>query len=364
MSAMNPNDERERDLIAEQAVGWFVANRAGLSAGEQDHFVAWLKASPLHVGEYLGLAGMANDLRDACAGSAPSIDLLVARARAAPEEPVLRLWPHLPSSRGAHPPRRYPAAVIFAAAAMLSLILVAWWNLRPAPRLPAPGTVATLHFETRHGEQQTRRLPDNSVLHLNTDSALTISFSNSERLALLTAGEADFEVIPDAGRPFRVLAGPAEMVDIGTQFDVRLEHGSSVITVIEGRVAVGPSSMLHADADAGHEPLARFVELAADQQIRVAQGVWPAAPIAVDAHRTSSWLRRQISFDHEPLARVATEFNRYSSKPIEIETPTLRDMEISGVFATDDIDGFVAFLRSLEGVHVEVTATRIRVRRD
>jgi transmembrane sensor len=69
-------------------------------------------------------------------------------------------------------------------------------------------------------------------------------------------------------------------------------------------------------------------------------------------------------FDHEPLARVATEFNRYASKPIEIATPALRDLEISGVFATDDTAAFIAFLRSLEGVHVEVTATHIRVTRD
>jgi ferric-dicitrate binding protein FerR (iron transport regulator) len=69
-------------------------------------------------------------------------------------------------------------------------------------------------------------------------------------------------------------------------------------------------------------------------------------------------------FDHEPLSLVATEFNRYASKPIEITTPALRDLQISGVFTTDDTDGFIAFLRSLEGVHVEVTATRIRVSRD
>lgn len=361
---MSPNDERQRHLIAEQAIAWFVANRAGLSAGEQKDFVAWLNASPIHVEEYLGLAGMANDLRDACAKSAPSIDSLVAHARAAPEEPIRRLWPRLTTSGDARSPFWYRPIAGLAAAAMLSLALFVWWELRVAPRPPAPDRVVTLHFETRHGEQQTRRLPDDSVLHLNTDSAVTISFSKSERIVMLTAGEADFEVIHDLKRPFRVFAGSAEMVDIGTQFDVRLEHGTTVVTVVEGRVAVGPSSMLHVGADSSRELLVRFIELAANQQISVAQGAWPAVPIAVDAHRTASWLRRQISFDHEPLGRVAAEFNRYSTKPIEIDTPALRDLQISGVFATDDIDAFVAFLRSLEGVHVEVTADRIRVRRD
>jgi transmembrane sensor len=66
-------------------------------------------------------------------------------------------------------------------------------------------------------------------------------------------------------------------------------------------------------------------------------------------------------FEREPLERVAGEFNRYSTKPIEITTPGLRSLEISGVFATDDTEAFLAFLRSLEGVRVEVTATQIRV---
>ena len=72
----------------------------------------------------------------------------------------------------------------------------------------------------------------------------------------------------------------------------------------------------------------------------------------------------QIAFDHEPLEKVAAEFNRYAPKPIEIVTPGLQKLEISGVFATDDPAAFIAFLRSMEGVQVEETATRFRVSRD
>ena len=56
------------------------------------------------------------------------------------------------------------------------------------------------------------------------------------------------------------------------------------------------------------------------------RATWPVTPVAVDAKRTTAWLHRQIVFDNEAL-----EF---------------------------------AFLRSLKGVRVEVTATRIRVSRD
>ena len=105
------------------------------------------------------------------------------------------------------------------------------------------------------------------------------------------------------------------------------------------------------------------MQLVANQQISVAQGQWPATPTAVDAQRATAWLHRQIVFEHEPLEQVAAEFNRYALKPIEITAPELRNLEVSGIFSTDDPEEILAFLRSLEGVRVDVTATQIRVSR-
>jgi transmembrane sensor len=359
---MTAIEERVRDLIAQQAADWFVANRGQPSSRERAEFAAWLKASPVHVEEYLGLAALTRDLRQACAELADSVDSVVADAKRAE---VRTLWPRvLGTAPRMFGPLGPAAAVTVASIAVLCLGFSAWWSFRLGSPMAATDTVATAHFETRHGEQQTHRLSDGTVVHLNTDSAVTVRYDRSERVVMLTAGEADFEVTHQAKRPFRVFAASAEIADIGTQFDVRLEPGSTLVTVIDGKVAVAPSSIAHESSGPSQAWFAEFVEVAADQQISVSQGAWPAAPISVDAHRSTSWLRRQISFDHEPLSRVATEFNRYSAKPIEIDTPALQDMEISGAFATDDAGAFIAFLRSLDGVRVEVTSTRIRVTRD
>jgi transmembrane sensor len=93
----------------------------------------------------------------------------------------------------------------------------------------------------------------------------------------------------------------------------------------------------------------------------VTEGKWPVEPRAVDAERATAWLRREIVFEREPLGRVAAEFNRYAAKPIEITSPALRDLEISGVFRADETEEFLAFLRRLDGVRVDVTPTLIRV---
>ncbi|HWW29349.1 MAG TPA: FecR domain-containing protein [Steroidobacteraceae bacterium] len=364
---MNSNEEKVRTAIAEQAGEWFVASDEGpLEERDSADLVTWLKASPLHVEEFLGVSVIARDLKQARTDPEYSLEAVLARARAAADTPVQHFWPRVIGAALVTPSRRWlPAAVTMAACAVLSLGLFSWWNLRPTSHVPVPGGTTALHFETRHGEQLSRRLADNSVLHLDTDSAVTIQYGANERLVTLTSGQAVFEVAHEPNRAFRVVTKSAEVVDLGTKFDVRLEDDATLVTVVEGRVGVGPIPALARPGTSSNSGRPRgFVQLSANQQVRVAEGAWPATSVAVDAQRTTAWLRGEIVFDNEPLANVAAEFNRYAPKPVEVATPALRNLQISGVFATDDTEAFIAFLHSLKGVRVEVSATQIRVSQD
>jgi transmembrane sensor len=343
---MNSNEDQIRSAIAEQAGEWFVANQEGsLDARDSAGLAAWLRASPAHIEEFLGVSAIARDLK--AAGTDPEYSLEAILARADNRAAIAAV--------ADRPARRWlTAAVATAACIVLSLGVFLTWNPMHVDHVSVAEVVATLHFEAGHGEQLTRVLADHSVLHLDTDSAVDIRYSKNERRVVLLSGQAAFEVAHERGRAFRVVAGATQVVDLGTQFDVRLEHGATVITVVEGRVAVGPT-----DPAQSRLP----IPLSAGQQIRVSEAEWPVEPTAVDAQRATAWLRREIVFDHEPLESVAAEYNRYSSKPIEIATPALRSLQITGVFATDDPDAFIAFLRSLKAVRVEVTDARIRVSR-
>jgi transmembrane sensor len=362
---MDNNEQKSRDAIAEQAAERFVANDDG-PLGERDSaaLLAWLKASPAHIEALLDVSGIAHDLPELRADPEYSVAALAERARGESDNTVQPLRP-IVSGAQEHTPRWRAAAVAMGIFATVCVGLFLVWNLRSAgPESPFNGSTA-LQFETRHGEQRTWRLADNTMLHLNTDSAVTIRYGKTERLAMLSSGQAYFEVAHEPNRAFRVFAGAAEVIAIGTKFDVRLEHDATIVTMVEGRIAVGPSSMSgERGAGSGEEQPARFVELGPDQQIKLVAGEWPPEVTAVDSQRDTAWLRRQIVFDHEPLKMVAAEFNRYAQKPIAITSPALQNLQISGAFATDDIDAFIAFLRRLKGVQVEVTATQIRVSGD
>ena len=361
---MISKEEHMRAVIAEQAVDWFVEHDEGpLDTRESAALVAWYRASPINVEEFLGVAAIARDLREAGPDSEHSVEALVARARADDDARVQSLWPRaFAAVSDLRVPRWQTSAVTIAAVGLVSLGLFLLWNLRSIPRQASPSGATALHFETRHGELQTHRLPDGSVVHLNMDTAVTVRYGTTERRLVLASGQAGFEVAHEPKRPFHVFAGPAEAIALGTQFDVRVGSDSTMVTVVEGRVAVGLSEMLEPRgmSSSQRQPV-QLVELGPNQQVSVSRDEWPATPRAIDAKRTTAWLHRQIAFDHEPLERVAAEFNRYAARPIEIMTPELQKLEITGTFSIDDSEEFVAFLRSLDGVRVDVTTTRIRV---
>jgi len=366
MTSMISKDEQMRAAVAEQAVDWFLErDERPLDTRESAALMAWYKASPINVEEFLGVAAIARDLREAGPDSEHSVEALVARAHADDDARVQPLWPRaLAALSDLRVPRWQTSAVTIAALGLgLVTLGVFWlWNFRSIPQQASPTGVTALHFSTRHGEQQTHRLADGSLLHLNTDTAVTVQYSKTERQVELTSGQAGFEVAHEPKRPFHVFAGPAEVIDLGTQFDVRLRSDSTLVTVVEGHVAVRAADMSERRSTSSNpRPPVRLVELGPDQQVSVSPDEWPATPTAVDAKRTTAWLHRQIAFNHEPLERVAAELNRYGPKPIEILTPELRKLEVTGTFSIDDTEEFLAFLRTLDGVRVDVSATQIRV---
>ena len=352
---MRPDADRERETIAAQAAKWFVANREPLDATQKAEFGEWLRRSRRHEEEYLTLLRLARRLQRASA-EAPYVDSLLGGVRSEDAASVRPIGARRSARRAMLP--RHPWLYAAAAAGIACVgVLVYRGSVERHP----PGQVLSQHYLTGHGQQLTQSLADGSVLRLDTDSAVTVRYEQGLRQVEIERGQAVFTVAHDPARTFRVTAGSAQVVAIGTQFDVYLQGEVTLVTVVEGRVSVGASR--GARTDVGQRAMASSmpVELSAGQQARVVRGLLPAPPSQVDTGRVTAWLHRQIAFEHEALSVVAAEFSRYSPTPVEIESPELRALAVSGVFNVDDSESFVAFLRGLQGVGVEVTSTRIRV---
>jgi len=354
---VTPSEEQIRAVVAQQAGTWFIANQSGsLEQAERAAFVAWLKASPIHVEEYLGVALIAHDLPAAMDEPDLPLESLLEMARADDTNGVVSLEPpmrvrDLPSKQVSKL-RTWSFATSTAAVVLVLAASALWW-LHDGDLLGLPKT-----YKTAHGEQIVAQLPDGSELHLNTDSSVTVRYTRSERVVEIARGQALFRVARDERRRFRVAAGEVHVLAVGTQFDTYRRSDATIVTVVEGSVAVlagqpPPPDVPGLPLDA--------LRVNAGYQVHVdARGVL-AQPTPVDVQQTVAWLQGKIAFEQRPLGEVAEEFNRYGSIPIEIDDAALRALPISGVFDAYDVDSFVAFLQTLDGVRVERTTARIRV---
>jgi transmembrane sensor len=349
MTPMNLSDEKIRAAIAEQASEWFVENRSGLlDQKESARFMAWLQASPMHVGEYLRIAALAPDLEAAAKSNQTPRETLCARARSESDGIVSFDRAGLGQPPASARRRRSPGWSLAAAAALAVVAVTTVWSMRNGERFGLPRTYSTVR-----GEQRMQKLPDGSVLHLNTDSAVTVRYSRSERLVSLDRGQALFEVAHQDSRRLRVQADRAGVVAVGTQFDVYRKSGTTTVTVVEGSVQVYSGG---APPPAGAEP---WVRLNPGDQLDVGDRI--GAPRHVDGRAAVAWLQRQIAFQYEPLGKVAAEFNRYGPISVDIDDVSLRALPISGIIDAYDTDSFAAYLATLSGVVVQRTATRIHV---
>ena len=231
---MSPSDEQIRAAIAEQASEWFLENRSGpLDHKESARFMAWLQASPMHVEEYLRIAALAPDLETAAKTNKTPRETLLARARGEPEGIVSFDRAGLGQRPALARRRRSPVWSLAVAAALAVVAVTTVWSMRDGERFGLPRSYTTVR-----GEQRVQRLPDGSVLHLNTDSAVTVRYSRTERLVSLDRGQALFEVAHQDERRLRVQTDRAGVVAVGTQFDVYRKSGTTTVTVVEGSVEV------------------------------------------------------------------------------------------------------------------------------
>ncbi len=340
---MKYSKEPMREWIAMQALEWFMAHRSGaLSEAQRQEFIDWLRASPAHAREYLEITGLVKDVGGAVKAIATPAEELVASARA--EQDTVQFLPTFSPEDASSPNRsnvrkagwhgmRLSAAILAVAAVVTIAFASLWLQDRTA-------------YSTAHAEQRSWRMPDGSTVHLNSNSEIKLKFDAQRREVELLRGQALFQVAKDAQRPFWVHAGDAVVKAVGTEFDVYRQASRTLISVVEGRVAVWrlPDSL--ADRNSGvdesvSEPVA---QLDSGQQAHVTREATVVSERAADVRKTVAWLQRQVIFDHDPLGAAVDEFNRYAELQIRIDDPSLRAVEISGIFSAYDAEAFIRFL--------------------
>jgi transmembrane sensor len=245
--------------------------------------------------------------------------------------------------------RRLRVRMLSAAASILILTIAGvagWYSQR--------GT-----YSTDIGEQRSLILADGSTVQLNSRSKVRVRLSEHERRVELVRGQALFQVARNPARPFIVVSSDTRVRAVGTQFDVYQKRQGTVVTVVEGKVAVfermqpthsalqPPNNGAVTQSGAARQP----IYVSAGEQLALT-GASPHVAKAVNPAVATAWTQRQLVFESTPLADVAEEFNRYNERQLVIRDPALQEFQIDGVFSSTDPSSLVRFLSARADVKV------------
>jgi len=308
--------------IDDQAAGWAAKRELGpLSFLQQAEFEAWLAADRRHLGAY---------------GRAEAVLARLERLNGV----------HLDSSEAAADSlwtRR--RTLLSAGAATMAAAAV---GIAFVPRKAKHETLSTAVGQTREIV-----LPDGSIVSLNTDSEISVAFSQQLRQIHLLKGEALFDVAKNKARPFVVWADGTQVRAVGTSFTVSLLPQKPVeVLVREGIVELKRADL----------PQAPAVRATANVRIVVP----PDAPIATVAmpqeklERDLEWQYGRIALDNETLADAAGEFARYSNVRIVVD-PAVSGKTLTGLFAANDPLGFAKTAASVLKLQTEVRGNEVRI---
>lgn len=389
--------------IYEEASDWIVKHRnGGLDAREKRTFDRWLRESPQHMRAYLEMSSVWEDLPALERSWNPSAEELIARARAddgvvalssqssgadssledAERQPrmsvatIRQVSAHRgdPSTTSFH--RKAGLLYALAASILVTFLSAGWFYLQRGV------------YSTDIGEQRSLTLVDGSTVELNARSRIKVQYTKGERRIELFEGQALFHVAKNKLRPFVVQTGDTRVRAVGTSFDVYRAKSGTVVTVVEGRVAVhtrqrlpdtagGFSQSVEPPLGAGSRgaagradpPLESSIQATVDE-VLIAAGeqviVTPAAvthPKRANVAAATAWTRRSLVFDASPLTQVAEEFSRYNVRPLVVKDPQLADFHVSGVFSSVEPTLLLRFLRAQPELVVEETQTEIRIKK-
>lgn len=327
-----------RDDDAAKAAAWLARRDRGLSPGEQDEYVEWMRE---------------------------------ARARGVPVADLERLWTQLDRVREwmpQHSTRPNPDLLAVArgrrtwvrsavvAGLALAVLAVALTVMRLPLRDDAEGTRIVPGPERL-------ALADGSVVELDAGSRVEVRFTSEERHVVLISGAACFSVARDSSRPFTVRADDLVVRAVGTTFVVDHDPATVAVIVTEGRVALEGIP-----AAAGGTP-AVLAELGGGQSASVStrRGKSRAAEVRnltpAEIEASTAWRGIRLEFEDEPLADVIAHFNRFNTRQLELGDPATGRIIVAGSFRADNLDGFVRLLESGFNVTADRQGQRIVLRR-
>ena len=263
-----------------------------------------------------------------------------------------------------------------AVAAIFIAALIYLYDLFPPNNPPLDTALAPVHkneVKAKSGARSRLTLPDGTKVWLNADSRIIYGNGfNVRSREVELEGEAFFDVVKNASRPFIVHAAGIDIKVMGTAFNVKsypLEPTTET-TLMRGSVEV-----VKANEPSGAkiilQPYEKLVFTKAIDSMRLLSvgkilpqemliiAVAPNLPDSV--MKETSWMYNRLFFDGDTFRELAVKMERWFNVNIHFRDETVAEYQFKGVFknetiiqALDALQVTADFKYSIHGNDIEI----------
>ena len=240
--------------------------------------------------------------------------------------------------------RWIPPMPAVAAAALLAVGLASWMAYRNRSPVPA---VASIHgmFGTGVGARDSLTLSDGTSVIIGPLSSITVpvDYGTTSR-SVEVKGDAWFDVVHDAGKPFTVHAGNAAIVDVGTKFTVRSDDPAGVsVSVSQGSVSLRQMNT----------PVQQGVILKAGDNGVLRNGGQVVARRGAVTDDDVAWLKGRLVFREAPISEIVSSMRKWYGIELKVPDRTLASRHITASFAGESPERVLEVIRLALGAEME-----------
>lgn len=245
-------------------------------------------------------------------------------------------------------------AALLAVAILLTVAGIFYSTPSGTPELAqhAPAPVAS-EISTRNGSRSSIVLPDGTRVSLNAGSKLTYDKNFGENIRTVQLiGEAYFDVIHNAEKPFVIHTQAMEIKVLGTEFNVKsypdertteasLIRGSIEVTLKDKRaekIIMKPSEKLVVSNEIADAPVAKLKPRRA----------LPSVPVFSLEHVNyfsqdstileTSWVDNRLVFEDESFEQVATRMSRWYGVEFDFKDSEIQNLRFTGNFRNETVE--------------------------
>ena len=219
---------------------------------------------------------------------------------------------------------------------------------------------------TKHGSKSSIKLPDGTIVRLNTDSRLTyLNFTAGKNREVTLIGEAYFDVAHDSSRPFIIHTGKINIKVLGTSFNVRNYPQDKELetSLIKGKIEVSlesrpediitlkPTEKLIIAKEQDELATATKVKSSIDNKVVLTSITYLRHDSLV---AETSWLNDKMVFVNQPLDKIAIELERKYAITVSFKDEKVKKYRYTGVFENVSLEKVFQLIKYSKNINYKI----------